>query len=1502
MTPRRPIALFPTLVLLALLCAMIPAAGAQQNADKIEPRLRDQLAAEGRADFVVTFAEQPDLAPAYALGWAARGDFVYNTLQETAARSQAGAGADLDARGLRHQTLLAANALYVWAGDLEAAEALAGRPEVGIVRAARTSYVDPILAAAPAAPDALAWGLGDAKADQFWAAFGLQGDGIVVANIDTGVQWNHPALDQSFKCGGNPANPLCWSDPSNICGGTACDNNGHGSHTMGTMVGDDDPGLTYQVGMAPNAQWIACKGCESTSCSEFALSTCADWILSPGGSTADRPHVVNNSWGGGGCDTWFQSLVQAWQAAGIFPAFSAGNSGSACSTMGSPGDYQESFASAAHDASRNAASFSSRGPSCFGHDPYTKPNISAPGVSICSTVPTNAWSCGYSGTSMASPHSAGAVALLWSCSPGLIGQIDATFLLLQGTADAAPAGNCGAPPDGEGNYTYGYGYLNVLAAGQDVCLQTGTLAGHVYDDSSNPLAGATVTADPGGAATTTNIDGLYSMPLEAGTYNATAAMPGFQSQTLPVTIVAGETTVQDFYLPAEGLWTLGPDVCFDLTRLDAEYYPATGLVYVLGGRTGTDTVGDIYAFDPAAQTCVDTGADMPTPISNYTANLVNDGSYDLLCTFGGRRADGTNTLDVQCYNPLTNAAAVVAQLPAGYDTYVPGAQAVVANEVLIFGGFRNTAAPYELGLTYGYDPVGHAFQLYSNMTLPRSYLFAGVVGNAIYAFGGTIFDGTSLVAQTRAEVLRAPYGWWYWYDGEVADLPVASAEGQAFSSADYIYPGYAGKVVLAGGGQWPNETAEALIYDTVADSYDYGFPNLNVGRRNQAGVLVPLCTTDPADGLPGLWVVGGRCSASGCGGDSPPYAPAEYLPLPCTQPVPVCQPFSRDRAASLPIDGPHPFGDDPARGHWGSTDLQALNLAFDVQPLTASFLDPSGELRETIDFTLPGGGTGVYAPGGLPLDFSGTLLLETPVRAAMAVVHLEEAPEDGGNAIFPGVADETVGHQAYTPVDGCTALHIHNLDQSATANVTVLLYDLYGTPVATIPGEVPPRGTWPLNLRALPSLPADFAGGAVVAADQLIQVTTQGQCQGYYAFGAAAYCDYEFWAPYAPPSLYGQMTTTLWLQNPTDEPAMAVVTYTAGFSGAVMYSLPPWSTARAVNDATEEGLAQVTSDVPLLVTLETDSSIPGSRGTAGYRVPGQAEATRAVALPVLFAGDYGWETGDRIWVLNVGDALTHVKIRFSNNADDSLAWAEQDILPGEVWRTALPPMPGTRAAAIVLADPAQPILAVAGAGNADPDLRDAQLLYAGSNFPLSYQLVNGPALDYALAGMTVHFTATADGTAPIEYLWDFGDGSRGAGQTVSHTYAGNDAYTVVLTATNVWEYGAAVTSQVVNLTCDAVQIEDVTTAIVDCAVTFTADLTGTAPFSYYWDFGAFGYRLTPNPTLDFGQSGTYPYTVTVSNCSTAQDTWSGAVTVSCVPHPVTWRAYLPVVIRGYAGD
>jgi len=583
--------------------AMVQQAASEQTLDKVEPLLLATLEAKGSTDIVVLMSEHADLSAAQDMkDWNARGWYVYNTLREFAAASQKPVIDYLEANGYSYKSFFAGNEVHVTGAGIQAVSALATLPSVDYIRTPRTAYIEPKINLTPAEVpqgdviNAYDWGIPDTNADDFWTTFGIQGSGILVANIDTGVQWDHSALDQSYKCATDPSNAACWLDPNTSdCTGTSggpCDNNGHGTHTMGTMVGDDDPTLTYQVGMAPDATWIACKGCATNSCSDADLNACADWILAPGGNAANRPHVVNNSWGGGGGDNWYESKVQAWYAAGIFPAFSAGNAGPTCSSLGSPGDYQVSFGSASHQESRAISSFSSRGPSAaFGHDPYTKPNISAPGDYICSSVPGNSWDCSYSGTSMASPHSAGAVALLWSCNPGLIGQMTATFELLQDTADTAPDGSCGAPEDGEGNYTFGYGYLNVLAAGNVAC-STGTLSGTVTDNAltPNPVADAIVTADNGAGVvvdTLTLADGSYSLNLPEGTYTLTATKYGYGVDNHTVEIVEGETDTVNFIFPQLDMSTVSGYVTDGgIEGLGSHGYPLYSSIHITA--TGFD--------------------------------------------------------------------------------------------------------------------------------------------------------------------------------------------------------------------------------------------------------------------------------------------------------------------------------------------------------------------------------------------------------------------------------------------------------------------------------------------------------------------------------------------------------------------------------------------------------------------------------------------------------------------------------------------------------------------------------------------------------------------------------------------------------------------------------------------------------------------------------------------------------------------------------------------------
>jgi subtilisin family serine protease len=450
--------------------------GAAQDArSKFEPGVLESLAS-GEKTVWVFMHEKADLSAALGMGEPDRGEFVHRTLRHVAERSQAGVRAELDYRGASYKSFWVVNAIRVTATEGLLMD-IAERPEVEAIRADGAFHIPPVRVEQAKQVDAIGWNITRVKAPRVWRAFADKGENIVVANIDTGVQYNHPALVQQYRGnlgGGNFNHNFNWYDPSNVCGGngnTPCDNVGHGTHTMGTMVGDDgNPGVN-QIGMAPHAKWIACKGCETNSCSNSALLTCAQFILAPtdvngnNPNAALRPHVVNNSWGGGGGDAWYSGMVNAWIASGIFPQFSNGNAGPGCSSSGSPGDYVNSYSAGAFDVNDIIASFSSRGPSAFAGE--IKPNIAAPGVQVRSSVPTNSYAL-FSGTSMASPHVAGAVALIWSHSPSVTRNVAATRVLLDDGAGDKFSSQCGGTTDD--NNVWGEGILNALKSTQNAPL------------------------------------------------------------------------------------------------------------------------------------------------------------------------------------------------------------------------------------------------------------------------------------------------------------------------------------------------------------------------------------------------------------------------------------------------------------------------------------------------------------------------------------------------------------------------------------------------------------------------------------------------------------------------------------------------------------------------------------------------------------------------------------------------------------------------------------------------------------------------------------------------------------------------------------------------------------------------------------------------------------------------------------------------------------------------
>ena len=327
------------------------------------------------------------------------------------------------------------------------------------------------------------WNVDRVGAPAVWD-MGIDGQGTVVASIDTGADWEHPALQDKYR-GYDPAtgevdHTYSFYDPVNG-EEVPYDDQGHGTHVTGTMVGSEADG-SNQVGVAPGAQWISVQAFTAEGAYDTDLLAAAEWILAPGGDASKAPDVVNNSWGGGpGLDEWYRDAVTAWRAADIFPAFAAGNT--TLTNPGGPGsvavpaNYPESFATGSTNSSDSKSSFSLEGPS-----PYDeiKPDIAAPGEGIRSTMPGGGYG-GMSGTSMASPAVAGVVALLKSANAAL--DVDTTEEILMEMADSE-AGTDDSFPESP-NHGYGHGIVDAYAAVSSVISGLGTIEGQVTMDGED---------------------------------------------------------------------------------------------------------------------------------------------------------------------------------------------------------------------------------------------------------------------------------------------------------------------------------------------------------------------------------------------------------------------------------------------------------------------------------------------------------------------------------------------------------------------------------------------------------------------------------------------------------------------------------------------------------------------------------------------------------------------------------------------------------------------------------------------------------------------------------------------------------------------------------------------------------------------------------------------------------------------------------------------------------
>lgn len=509
--------------------------------NRIAPGLRQSILDQGHGEYLLYLKEQSDLSAAYDISnWDARGRFVYDTLRKTARTTQAGLLDILQQQQAagnvqRFQSFFIANAILV-NSNVVAFDLLSRRADVARVEIASTFYIAGM--ASPNTETVIEWNIQKVNAPQVWAEFGVLGQGIVVANIDTGVDYDHPALVNQYRgnLGGGVFNhDFNWYDPTKVCNipyGVPCDNDNHGTHTMGVIVGNKTS--DNRIGMAPAARWIAVKACdETTLCPAPILLQALEWILAPCPLSSEpgssdcrsdlRPHVVANSWTSSAADSglWL-TAVQNLRAAGIFPAFSAGISGPEAGTISAPAGYAPSFAVGATNINDEIAPFSSRGPSPLTNE--IKPDVVAPGVAVRSSINGGGYDY-FSGSSVASAHVAGCYALLKSAL---------SFLSLETAEDRLRnyAVDLGMSiPD----YDYGYGrldcyrslvdgqpgfILNVLPAAAPVCISSITGGSGQIDTNMRDAA-----APSGSAHFQIHVNPLngYNAPVSLSITN----VPGF---------------------------------------------------------------------------------------------------------------------------------------------------------------------------------------------------------------------------------------------------------------------------------------------------------------------------------------------------------------------------------------------------------------------------------------------------------------------------------------------------------------------------------------------------------------------------------------------------------------------------------------------------------------------------------------------------------------------------------------------------------------------------------------------------------------------------------------------------------------------------------------------------------------------------------------------------------------------------------------------------------------
>ena len=286
---HRPLAPVIQIAMLLALAA-VPVAASNPSVD-VHPWVLEHTAGGKSAEMLVVLRDTADLSGAASLeNKEARGRYVVDTLRAAADRSQPALRRWLDERGVSNRPFYIVNAIWV-RGDRQLVDQLARREDVLRIEGnpqIQNRLPAPVVAPPVSSPAGIEWGISRTHAPDVWA-LGFTGQGVVVAGQDTGIDWDHPALKGHYRGwdGANASHDYNWHDSihdavGNPCGNDSpvpCDDHGHGTHTIGTVVGDDGAG--NQIGMAPGAKWIGCRNMASGIGTPARYLECFEFFLAP---------------------------------------------------------------------------------------------------------------------------------------------------------------------------------------------------------------------------------------------------------------------------------------------------------------------------------------------------------------------------------------------------------------------------------------------------------------------------------------------------------------------------------------------------------------------------------------------------------------------------------------------------------------------------------------------------------------------------------------------------------------------------------------------------------------------------------------------------------------------------------------------------------------------------------------------------------------------------------------------------------------------------------------------------------------------------------------------------------------------------------------------------------------------------------------------------------------------------------------------------------------------